>query len=43
VNAGGDMMKFAEHVALDRGIPVRLFASVAEAERWLENPFAGVR
>jgi hypothetical protein len=39
VNAGGDMMKFAENVALGRGIPVRLFAAVAEAEKWLENPW----
>lgn len=38
VNAGGDMMKFAEDVALGRGIPVRLFGAVAEAEKWLENP-----
>jgi hypothetical protein len=39
VNAGGDMMKFAENVALGRGIPVRLFGSLAEAESWLENPW----
>ena len=39
VNAGGDMMKFAENVALGRGIPVRLFATVAEAGKWLENPW----
>lgn len=37
VNAGGDMMKFAENVALGRGIPVRLFASVADAEKWLTS------
>ena len=35
VNAGGDLMKFAESLAVERGIPVRLFATVAEAERWL--------
>jgi hypothetical protein len=40
VNAGGDMMKFAESVALGRGIPVRLFGTVAQAEKWLENPWA---
>lgn len=39
VNAGGDMMKFAENVALRRGIPVRLFGAVAEAEKWLEDPW----
>jgi hypothetical protein len=41
LNAGGDMMKFAENVALGRGIPVRLFGTVAEAEKWLENPWPG--
>jgi hypothetical protein len=40
VNAGGDMMKFAESAALGRGIPVRLFETVAQAEKWLENPWA---
>ena len=35
VHAGGDMMKFAEGLAMERGIPVRLFATVAEAEKWL--------
>jgi hypothetical protein len=35
VNASGEMMKFAETVAVNRGIPVRLFASVADAEKWL--------
>jgi hypothetical protein len=39
VNAGGDVMKFAENVALSRGIPVRLFGAVAEAEKWLEDPW----
>jgi hypothetical protein len=35
VNAEGDLMKFAETVALNRGMPVRVFASVADAEKWL--------
>ena len=35
VNASGEMMKFAETVAVNRGVPVRLFASVADAEKWL--------
>jgi hypothetical protein len=39
VNASGELMKFAETVANNRGVPVRLFATVAEAEDWL----AGLR
>jgi len=35
VNAEGDQMKFAETVALNRALPVRVFATVAEAEIWL--------
>ena len=35
VNADGDLMKFAETVAVNRGIPVAVFAAVADAERWL--------
>ena len=35
VNAGGDLMKFAETVANNRGVPVNLFATVPEAEAWL--------
>ena len=35
VNAEGDLMKFAETVAVNRSLPVRLFSSVADAERWL--------
>ena len=34
VNAG-DLMKFAETVANNRGVPMNLFSSVAEAEAWL--------
>ena len=41
VNAGGDMMKFAESVALGRGVPVRLFGTVAQAKEWLESPRRG--
>ena len=40
VNAGGDMMKFAENIALGRGMPVRLFANVVDARRWLEDESA---
>jgi hypothetical protein len=35
VNAGGDLMKFAETVANNRGLPVNIFTTVAEAEQWL--------
>ncbi|MEO8188314.1 MAG: hypothetical protein ABI580_13225 [Burkholderiaceae bacterium] len=36
-NAHGDSMKFAETVAVNRGFPVAVFATVAEAERWLHD------
>ena len=35
VNAEGDLMHFAETVALNRGLPVTFFPTVADAERWL--------
>jgi hypothetical protein len=35
VNATGDLMKFAQTVARNRGAPVAVFASIEEAERWL--------
>ncbi|MGH6624624.1 MAG: hypothetical protein ACREBN_11655 [Burkholderiaceae bacterium] len=35
VNADGAMMKFAETVAVNRGVPIRLFSTVADAEQWL--------
>jgi hypothetical protein len=37
VNAEGEVMRFAEDVAVNRGFPVRVFRSVADAERWLED------
>ena len=37
VHAVGDTMKFAENVAVNRGLPVRIFATVAEAEQWLAD------
>lgn len=37
VNAEGDLMKFAETVAVNRALPVRVFPSVAEAEHWLRG------
>ena len=35
VNAQGDVMRFAEDVAVNRGFPVKVFPSVAAAEEWL--------
>lgn len=35
VHASGELMKFAETVAVNRGIPMRLFATVEEAEAWI--------
>jgi hypothetical protein len=37
VNAEGDLMKFAETVAANRGLPVRVFRSVDEARTWLQR------
>lgn len=35
VNAKGDLMRFAENVAVNRGIPVQIFSRVSDAEQWL--------
>jgi hypothetical protein len=35
VHAEGDLMKFAETVAVNRGLPVRMFPSVDDARAWL--------
>lgn len=35
VNARGGQMEFAETVAVNRGLPVTVFASVDEARKWL--------
>jgi hypothetical protein len=37
VNAEGDLMKFAETVAANRGLPIRLFSSVSDAKTWLQR------
>jgi hypothetical protein len=37
VNAGGELMRFAETVANNRGVPMNVFATVAEAENWLAD------
>ena len=35
LNAEGGVMRFAEDVAVNRGIPVRVFGNVEGAEKWL--------
>jgi len=37
VNAESNMMQFAETVAVNRGVPVVVFSTVAKAEKWLLN------
>jgi hypothetical protein len=37
VNAEADVMRFAEDIAVNRGIPVRVFRTVAGAEQWLQQ------
>ncbi len=37
INADGDLMKFAENVAVNRAIPVRNFSTLAEARQWLND------
>jgi len=41
VNAEGDLMQFAENVAVNRGLPMAVFSTVAEAEKWLTNASRG--
>ncbi len=41
VNADGVLMEFAETVAVNRGIPVRQFLSVVDAEKWLLDQATG--
>lgn len=37
VNAHGDLMQFAETVAVNRRAPVAVFSNVEDAEQWLLN------
>ena len=37
VNAEGGLMRFAETAAINRGLPVTVFTTVADAEMWLNN------
>jgi hypothetical protein len=39
-NAAGDAMQFAETVARNRGIPIRVFSTVTDAEKWLLGEIA---
>ena len=41
VNAEGNLMKFAETVAVNRGLPVTVFSSVSDAEKWLQSKGPG--
>lgn len=36
-NAQGDLMQFAETVAVNRRVPVAVFSNVEDAEQWLLN------
>ncbi len=37
INALGDLMQFAEDTAVNRGLPMRVFRTVQEAESWLDD------
>ena len=37
VNAEGDLMKFAETVTSNRGLPMMVLATVPEAESWISS------
>ena len=37
VNAVGDSMMFIENAAVNRGLPVKIFSTVTDAEKWLLN------
>ena len=37
VNAQGDLMQFAETVAINRGFLMKVFNTVSDAEKWLQN------
>ncbi len=37
-NAEGHLMEFAETVAVNRGLPMSVFATVSEAREWLLRP-----
>jgi hypothetical protein len=35
VNGASDLMHFAETVAVNRGLPIAVFSTIADAETWL--------
>ena len=35
--AEGDLMKFAETIAVNRGLPIRIFSNVDDAKAWLQR------
>jgi hypothetical protein len=37
VNAEGDLMQFAETVAVNRALPARVFSTVVQGEEWLQR------
>lgn len=37
VNAVGDTMKFAEDACVNRALPIVIFPTVSEAEKWLQG------
>jgi hypothetical protein len=37
INSSGDLMKFAETAATNRGLPIRVFNTILEAEKWLNK------
>jgi hypothetical protein len=41
VNAESTLMQFAENVAFNRGMPLAVFKTVAEAEKWLLEKHRG--
>ena len=43
VNAEGNLMQFAETVAVNRGVRMTLFSCVADAEKWLMNSGGGAK
>jgi len=37
VNAEGPLMEFAETVAMNRALPIRVFSKVSDAEEWIRT------
>ena len=43
LNAEGNSMNFIENVAVNRGLPMSVFSTVADAEKWLVNKITEVQ